>query len=95
MRRIIRWDVPVDDTAHEFPISGPIVHVAARSPQAVTFWTIESGHDPVHHIFQVVGTGHPYPDHWRHIGTALALDGALVWHLMLLNYDPAKQVFLP
>lgn len=83
-RRIIRWDVPVDDQAHVFGLSGAIVHVASRSPDVVTLWTIDTGGPTSPRMFQVVGTGHPFPAEWQHIGTALAADGALVWHLMEL-----------
>lgn len=81
-QRIIRWVVPVDDQPHAFPMNGAIVHVASRSVDTVTFWTIDSGGPKRDRTFQVVGTGQPFAEHWKYVGTALAADGALVWHLM-------------
>jgi len=83
LRRILRWEIPVDDQWHELEL-GPdgIAHVAARSADAVEVWAV---HDPrlvkVRRRFTVVGTGHPVPDLTRHVGTALAPHG-LVWHLL-------------
>lgn len=82
--RIIRWVVPVDDAPHDYPMNGAIVHVASRSDSTVTFWTLDSGGPKRDRVFQVVGTGQPYPADWKHRGTALAAGGALVWHLMEL-----------
>ena len=82
MKRVLRYTVPVDGGAHYFDLSGAVVHVACRQPDAVELWAVESGGPTVKREFTVVGTGHPYPDHWKHVGTALAADGALVWHLM-------------
>lgn len=80
--RILRWTVPVDDRPHTFPLSGAILHVASRSVDTVTFWTLATGPDTLARTFQVVGTGQPFPSEWKHRGTALAADGALGWHLM-------------
>jgi hypothetical protein len=80
--RIIRWVVPVDDRPHDFPMNGAILHVASRRPDTVEFWTLDTHGPLVDRVFQVVGTGQPFPSDWKHVGTALAADGELVWHLM-------------
>ena len=84
-RRILRYEVPVDDCFHEFALSGEVLHVACRDPQAakVEFWALDTGGPPVQRGFVVAGTGQPLP--WppgaRYVGTALAANG-LVWHLL-------------
>lgn len=82
MKRVLRYTVLVDDQAHYFDLNGAIVHVAARTPDVVEFWSVDTGGPTVKREFVVVGTGHPHPPHWQHVGTALAAGGALVWHLM-------------
>lgn len=80
MIRVLRYEVPVDDQPHGFALSGPIVHVAARLPNVVEFWALDSdlaGYDARH--FQVYGTGHQIPEGWGHVGSALV--GPFVWHL--------------
>jgi hypothetical protein len=82
MKRILRYSVLVDDCTHHFDLNGAIVHVDSRQPDVVEFWSVETGGPVIKREFTVVGTGHPYPDHWKHVGTALTADGALVWHLI-------------
>jgi hypothetical protein len=74
---ILRWEVPVDDRRHHVPAG--IVHVASRRADVVEVWTKPSNLPDL--VVQVVGTGHPFPPDWTHLGTALAPHG-LVWHLM-------------
>lgn len=42
-RRILRWEVPVDDQDHELEPGGPVVHVAAHRdfPGRVEVWTLD------------------------------------------------------
>lgn len=80
--RIHRYEIPVDDQPHTLHLTGPVLHVAARTPHAVELWTL---HTPTTSArpctFRVYGTGHPIaPDH-TYRGTALAPHG-LVWHLL-------------
>lgn len=91
-RRILRWDVPVDDAWHVVPLSGAVVHVAARRPDVVELWAVDSGaewREP--RRFRVFGTGWPIPDdvQFRVVGAAAAAGGSLVWHL--IEQWPAAQ----
>lgn len=82
-RRILKWPIPVDDQRH--PIgSGAVVHVACQHhPGVVEVWTDEPDADHVDITSaQVYGTGQPLPELDEVLGTALVLDGALVWHVL-------------
>lgn len=81
-RRVLRWEVPVDDVWHEIG-GGQVVHVASRQGLAIVeVWTLRDGSGtpfPGTEV-RVFGTGHPLPDDvGAHLGTTLA--GPLVWHL--------------
>jgi hypothetical protein len=77
---IWRYSVPIDDRWHAFDLSGAVVHVASRQPDAVDFWALNSGGPQRVRRFRVFGTGHPLPDAATYVGTAPA--GPFVWHLM-------------
>lgn len=79
---ILRVEIPVDDCWHAEEFRGPIVHVATRYPEVVEVWFLnDPGAEPRIRELTVVGTGHPIPD-GRHVGTAIAPGGRLVWHLV-------------
>lgn len=85
-RRVLRYEVPVDDQWHRIDSPGRRVGpIAARNPGVVEFWAVQS--DWPHGVdgtgeFRVFGTGHVIDDdHAAYVGTTLAADGALVWHL--------------
>lgn len=90
VKRIYRYQVPLDDGIHKIEMAGDMtihgcVCVAADSPEhmlAVEFW---AQHDedaaPIVRSFAVVGTGHPLPGNTRYIGTC-PRRGGLVWHLI-------------
>ena len=88
MKRVLKWDVPVDDKPH--PIgAGPVLHVACQSsPYVVQVWTEEEVPDalsaePTRYVVaQVYGTGHTYPGNGFAVGTAFAGSTGLVWHLV-------------
>lgn len=82
--RILRFEVLVDDQWHSIQLPGPIVHVAARLPDAVEVWATTDGFGAQEVDLMVVGTGQPYPAGGQvcHVGTAIVPGGALVWHLM-------------
>lgn len=86
-RAVLKWDVPVDDTTHRVG-GGQIVHVGCQyADDVVTVWTIEPrNRDAVTamRLVQIFGTGHPLPYFAEHVGTAMAANGALVWHLFEL-----------
>jgi hypothetical protein len=81
--RIYRYEVPVDDQWHEFDL-GPVLAVGCRQADVVEFWAMHFDNGlTVRRRFIVVGTGHTLPvEASRHIGTAVAPGGQLVWHLM-------------
>jgi hypothetical protein len=85
-RRMFRYEVPIDDSAHVIPLSRPPVRVSAAVTDGV-FWFVEfwaehiTGTVKVDRTFQVFGTGHPLPSaaHW--IATCPRTGHGLVWHL--------------
>lgn len=80
-RRVLRYEVPVDDRWHELWLSGEVVHVDTRRPDVVEFWALAGGEVRCRR-FVVVGTAHRIPDEaTRHVGSVLAAGGALAWHL--------------
>jgi hypothetical protein len=82
MAEIFRW--------HAIPLSGDVVHVAARQPDSVELWAVNSDGPATHRRFRVVGTGWPIPDGVRHVGTAIVPGGILVWHL-IETPQPAEE----
>lgn len=86
MRRIFRFEVPVDDQPHRIALNAGPIAIGCRQPDRVEFWAIHDD-DPEsfvgHRTFIVVGTGHPLPARVRAVhGTAVAPGGQLVWHLV-------------
>lgn len=87
MRKIYRYEVPIDDQVHEISLSGgefPVVAavVLAQSGPYLEFWCVfDDGVDPVRHKFRVVGTGHEVKYNEWHVLTAPRVDG-LVFHLV-------------
>lgn len=82
VRRVLKWNVPVDDKPH--PIGrGEVVHVACQfDASEVQVWTDEvDGDYPRQRFAQVHGTGHPVPADLQHVGSVVAADGHLVWHV--------------
>lgn len=79
---IYRYEIPVDDLWHELPLSGDLLHVAARQADTVELWAFNGGSTTMR-TFRVFGTGQPLPGNEPIVyrGTALA-PGGLVWHLM-------------
>lgn len=80
---IYRYEVPVDDRWHSLPLSGDLLHVAARQSDTVEVWAFSDGSATPTRTFRVFGTGQrlPVDDPIDYRGTALAPNG-LVWHLM-------------
>lgn len=84
MRRVYRYEVPVDDQVHKLPLSGRIVHMDCKQrPDVVEVWAEDTGGPVAARTFRVFGTGQELPDDAIHRGTAVVVDkwGRLVWHL--------------
>ncbi|MGW4028215.1 DUF7352 domain-containing protein [Streptomyces sp. NPDC004838] len=79
--QIFRFEVPVDDQWHDISGCGTPLHVDCRAPRIVEFWAWRRDDLPDRRL-RVFGTGDPIPDGSRHIGTAIAPGGQLVWHLL-------------
>lgn len=84
-RRILKWNVPVDDTSH--PVgAGPVVLVGCQGDiETVQVWTEEyDSVDPRMEQARVYGTGQPLPDDHadgEHVGSVAVAGGHLVWHV--------------
>lgn len=69
------------------------VHVCSNGPGLIDLWVeLDPDARPEPWTFEVFGTGHPIPDAATlapngHVGTAIALDGALVWHVYVTHVD--------
>lgn len=85
MKRILKWNVPIDDKSH--PIgAGPVVHVAIQGDDTVLelqVWTEEPAEgEPRTVLARVYGTGHEYPDEGFALGSVFGHGGLFVWHLV-------------
>lgn len=79
--RVLKYDVPVDDLWHSVG-GGPVIHVACqRDSGVVQVWTREWGSAYRARAVRVFATGQPLPEGMDHLGSALAADGGLVWHV--------------
>lgn len=80
-RRILKWTIPVDGQEHSIG-SGPVVHVACQhDASTVEVWTDER-HIVDAATARVYATGQTLPERDEVLGSALVLDGALVWHVL-------------
>lgn len=106
LRRVLRYEIPIDDNFHEIP-AGKILHLSEYRHKNITgerarieVW-VEVTFEGAGVVFpiiglqrvQVFGTGHPLPEDAAHLATCL--DGALVWHLYQVNQAaPAEKGYL-
>jgi hypothetical protein len=79
-RRMFRYEIPVDDRAHEFKLTGSPVAVATPDLGTVEFWAEHDGAASATRAFRVFATGQPLPDGARWAGTCPRIRG-IVWHL--------------
>jgi hypothetical protein len=90
-KTVLRYEVPIDDRPHTFPLTYTPHAVAAKrigATHRVEFWAEhDDGLGAVARSFQVFGTGHPIPATARLRGTAERLDD-LVWHLYEVYPEP-------
>lgn len=93
-RRMLRYEVAVNDEPQDFLVGDP-VHIAASpdGPHSVEFWAEWDDDVPPfgQRTFQVFGTGQPLPHQavWR--GTADRTPEGLVWHLYELLTATARE----
>jgi len=97
-QRVYRFEVPIDDLAHDLRLFGNPLGVACRNPEAVEFWAVHDDNSKVElaprRSFIVVGTGHALPANWwRHWGHAIS--GPIVWHLIELSTHDQRSAVLP
>lgn len=77
---IWKYSLKLGHNEVEMPQGAPVVHVSAKEG-VVTVWAIvapDSKYEMRH--FEVVGTGHPLPEHWHYLGTAHIYP--YVWHVL-------------
>lgn len=80
-KTVFRYEVPVDDAAHDRLLQGDIVKVEAKDLYTVEFWAEKMPSSiQVPRLFRVYGTGHPIPESAKYVGTCSRVSG-LVWHL--------------
>lgn len=86
---VYRHEIPVDDQWHTLPLTGAVLHAAARhAVDVVEIWTLHTGGPPVDRAFRIYGTGHPFHPDDTHHKVALA-PGGLVWHV--IERHPARE----
>lgn len=81
MMRVLRYVIPVDDAWHDLVLSGPIVHVASRSPHFVEIWVHDGTYNSATRTFRVFGTGYSIEPGSVYTGTTITTRGEFVWHL--------------
>lgn len=97
MKRILRWEIPIDGQPHQLDVAGDIRAVGVSSVgllRADVSWRVDlwteatEGAPAVPRIFQIYGTGWEIPDSATWCGTAPRTPDGYVWHL----YEhPASQ----
>jgi hypothetical protein len=82
-RRMYRYVVPIDDSAHDVSLTGDPVAVAATPDDVhVEFWAENRSEAlGIRRSFRVFGTGHDIPAGARYAGTCPRTALGLVWHL--------------
>ena len=85
-RAIHKFPIVVDDLSTwtiNMPRGAIFRHIGfqggAQDLLLMTWWEVDLGALPLSRTFVVVGTGHPIPNGYRYLGTAVGK--AFVWHL--------------
>lgn len=93
MKRVLRYEVVIDDQPHEVPRGVPVLMerktwAGVPSMPVIDVWFEihvpgadwnPAEYEPQTQKVQIVGTGQPVPDAWRWLRSYV--DGGLVWHL--------------
>lgn len=94
MKRVFRYEVPVDDRPHTFRLTSNPLAVSAvrgRTGHTVEFWAEHHGDFyAVERTFIVYGTGQPIHASAKWWGTAQRV-GDLIWHLYELPGGAASE----
>lgn len=92
---IHRFEIPIDNRPHLVDLTGSILHAACRRHGVVDVWAYgrPEGMEPMHRIFQVVGTGQPLPIGAAHVATAITPYGTLAWHILENHCPHGTMVF--
>jgi hypothetical protein len=107
VRRVLRWDIAIDDQDHDIDPSGPVLHVAGHRhhPTYVEVWTLDPSDEafwnaPIgtrlpapgpRRVFRVFGTGQAVPAGYVWRATAERTADGLVWHLFERTDEPAPS----
>lgn len=80
---IYKYEIPVEDSfAIRMPRGARVLSVHVQGGRPFVWAEVDPDAFPVHHRFQLRGTGHPLRgSEGRFIGTFLVREGALVFHL--------------
>lgn len=86
MKRILKWNVRIDDKPHEIG-QGRVVHVDCQDfHNSVQVWTEEwEGMEGKTRAAKVVGTGRPFNESGECVGSVVTAGGALVWHVVVFR----------
>jgi hypothetical protein len=84
VRKVFRYQVPIDSTVHIIPLSGPVVAVGeGGNPERwLEFWAEHfDGVKAMPRAFQIYGTGQPVHDDAGYVGTTPRDPTGGIWHL--------------
>lgn len=84
MKKVFRYEVPIDDEWHNFDLKGKILHVDQRARKTVVeFWAMnDDSAEPIRRSLRVFGTGHVLAEEAEfYYGTAMDNSHGMVWHL--------------
>jgi len=82
MKTVWKYDLLVrgETEIYDIPMGSRVIKVECRQPQLLSFWAeVDTEKNKEKREFVIVGTGHPIPENYEYVGTAL--DGWYVWHL--------------
>ncbi len=91
MKTVWKFPIPTQDGIIDIlmPKNAEILHVADQYGQICLWALVDSDAEKVIRKFRIYGTGHPlvvnahtgYNTYDTYVGTAMQLDGKLLWHI--------------